>query len=48
VQGDENKAMFAKYFGHIKTANFAIAGDTTQGVLGACATAKARAFSRRP
>jgi lysophospholipase L1-like esterase len=33
VQGDENKLMFAKYFGHIKTANFAIAGDTTQGVL---------------
>ena len=33
VQGDENKQMFAKYFGHIKTANFAIAGDTTQGVL---------------
>ncbi len=33
VLNDENKAMFAKYFGHIKTANFAIAGDTTQGVL---------------
>jgi len=33
VQGDENKQMFAKHFGHIKTANFAIAGDTTQGVL---------------
>jgi lysophospholipase L1-like esterase len=33
VQGDDNKAMFEKYFGHIKTANFAIAGDTTQGVL---------------
>ena len=33
VQNDENKAMFQKYFGHIKTANFAIAGDTTQGVL---------------
>jgi lysophospholipase L1-like esterase len=33
VQGDENKAMFDKYFGGIKTANFAIAGDTTQGVL---------------
>lgn len=32
VQG-ENKAMFDKYFGHIRTANFAIAGDTTQGVL---------------
>jgi len=33
VQGDENKAMFDKYFGQIKTANFAVAGDTTQGVL---------------
>ena len=33
VQGDESKAVFDKYFGHIKTANFAIAGDTTQGVL---------------
>lgn len=33
VQGDDNKAMFDKYFGNIKTANFAIAGDTTQGVL---------------
>lgn len=33
VQGDANKAMFEKYFGGIKTANFAISGDTTQGVL---------------
>jgi lysophospholipase L1-like esterase len=33
VQGDENRAMFEKYFGGIRTANFAIAGDTTQGVL---------------
>jgi lysophospholipase L1-like esterase len=33
VQGDENKAMFDKYFGSIRTANFAIAGDMTQGVL---------------
>jgi lysophospholipase L1-like esterase len=33
VQGDANKAMFEKYFGNIKTANFAIAGDTTQGVV---------------
>lgn len=32
VQGD-NKAMFDKYFSHIRTANFAIADDTTQGVL---------------
>jgi lysophospholipase L1-like esterase len=33
VQGDANKAMFDKYFGSTQTANFAIAGDTTQGVL---------------
>ncbi|NQW04990.1 MAG: GDSL family lipase [Acidobacteria bacterium] len=33
VQGDDNTAMFEKYFGSIRTANFAIAGDTTQGVL---------------
>jgi hypothetical protein len=33
VQGDANKAIFDKYFGGIKTANFAIAGDATQGVL---------------
>jgi len=33
VQNDDNKAVFAKYFGAMKTANFAIAGDTTQGVL---------------
>jgi lysophospholipase L1-like esterase len=33
VQGDANKAMFEKYFGGYRTANWAIAGDTTQGVL---------------
>jgi beta-glucosidase len=33
VRGDENKAVFEKYFGQYRTANFAIAGDTTQGVL---------------
>ena len=33
VQGDANKAMFDTYFGGIRTANFAVAGDTTQGVL---------------
>ena len=33
VQGDANKAMFERHFGGIKTANFAVAGDTTQGVL---------------
>jgi lysophospholipase L1-like esterase len=33
VQNDANKAVFDKYFGGIRTANFAIAGDTTQGLL---------------
>jgi beta-glucosidase len=32
-QLEANKPVFDKYFGHIKTANFAVAGDTTQGVL---------------
>ena len=30
---DANKPMFDKYFSSIRTANFAVAGDTTQGVL---------------
>jgi lysophospholipase L1-like esterase len=33
VQNDANRAVFDKYFGSIRTANFAIAGDTTQGLL---------------
>jgi len=33
VQGDDNRKMFEKHFGNIRTANFAVAGDTTQGVL---------------
>jgi len=33
VQNDDNKKMFEKYFGGMRTANFAVAGDTTQGVL---------------
>jgi lysophospholipase L1-like esterase len=32
-QLEANKPVFDKYFGHIRTANFAVAGDTTQGVL---------------
>jgi lysophospholipase L1-like esterase len=32
-QTDANKAMFEKHFAGIRTANFAISGDTTQGVL---------------
>ena len=30
---EANKPVFDKYFGNTRTANFAIAGDTTQGVL---------------
>ena len=32
-QQDANRPMFDKYFGKLRTANFAVAGDTTQGVL---------------
>jgi lysophospholipase L1-like esterase len=30
---EANKPVFDKYFGALRTANFAVAGDTTQGVL---------------
>ena len=33
VQNDAQREVFEKYFGAIKTANFASSGDTTQGVL---------------
>jgi len=32
-QLDANKPVFDKFFGNLRTANFAVAGDTTQGVL---------------
>jgi lysophospholipase L1-like esterase len=32
-QQEANRPMFDKYFAKIRTANFAVAGDTTQGVL---------------
>lgn len=32
-QLDANKHVFDNYFGHLRTANFAVAGDTTHGVL---------------
>ena len=32
-QLDANRAVFEKYFGHLRTANFGVAGDTTQSVL---------------
>jgi lysophospholipase L1-like esterase len=44
VQGDANKAMFEKYFGGMRTANFAIAGDTTQGVLWGLANGEGQGF----
>jgi lysophospholipase L1-like esterase len=44
VQGPENQAMFDKYFGEMKTANFAIAGDTTQGVLWGLHNGEAQGF----
>jgi lysophospholipase L1-like esterase len=47
VQGDENKAVFQKYFGHIKTANFAVAGDTTQGVLWGLKNGEGQGFQPR-
>jgi lysophospholipase L1-like esterase len=37
--------MYAKYFGNIKTANFAIAGDTTQGVLWGLRNGEGQGFS---
>ena len=45
VQGPDNTAMFNKYFGNIKTANFAIAGDTTQGVLWGLKNGEGQGFS---
>jgi lysophospholipase L1-like esterase len=45
VQNEANKAMFEKYFGNIKTANFAVAGDTTQGVLWGLKNGEGQGFS---
>lgn len=44
VQGEANRAMFDKYFGGMRTANFAIAGDTTQGVLWGLANGEGQGF----
>jgi lysophospholipase L1-like esterase len=44
-QGEENKAMFDKYFGGMKTANFAVAGDTTQGLLWGLKNGEGQGFS---
>jgi lysophospholipase L1-like esterase len=45
VQNPANKAQFEKYFGQYKTANFAIAGDTTQGVLWGLKNGEGQGFS---
>jgi beta-glucosidase len=45
VQGEESKKMFDKYFGNMKTANFAIAGDTTQGLLWGLKNGEGQGFS---
>lgn len=45
VQGDANKEMFNKYFTGIKTANFAVAGDTTQGLLWGLKNGEGQGFS---
>ena len=44
VQTDENKQVFQKYFGSIRTANFGISGDTTQGVLWGLRNGEGRGF----
>jgi len=45
VQGEANKQVFDKYFGGMKTANFAIAGDTTQGNLWGLKNGEGQSFS---
>ena len=47
VLNDENKAMFDKYFANIRTANFAVAGDTTQGVLWGLRNGEGQGFQPR-
>jgi lysophospholipase L1-like esterase len=44
---DDNRAMFDRYFGNIKTANFAISGDTTQGVLWGLHNGEGQGFQPR-
>ena len=48
VQGDANKAMFDKHFAGIRTANFAISGDRTEGVLWGLRNGEGQGFNPRP
>jgi lysophospholipase L1-like esterase len=47
VQNEANTAVFEKYFGGIRTANFAVAGDTTQGVLWGLQNGEGQGFQPR-
>ncbi len=42
-----NKPVFDKYFGHLRTANFAVAGDTTHGVLWGLRNGEGQGFQPR-
>jgi lysophospholipase L1-like esterase len=42
---DANKPMYEKYFGSYKNANFAISGDTTQGLLWGLKNGEGQGFS---
>jgi lysophospholipase L1-like esterase len=44
---EANKPVFDKYFGNIRTANFAVAGDTTQGVLWGLHNGEGQGFQPR-
>jgi lysophospholipase L1-like esterase len=46
-QQEVNKPVFDKYFGNIRTADFAIAGDTTQGVLWGLRNGEGQGFQPR-
>jgi len=47
AQNDANKAVFEKYFGAYRTANFAISGDTTQGLLWGLKNGEGQGFQPR-
>jgi lysophospholipase L1-like esterase len=46
-QLDANKPVFDRYFGHLRTANFAVAGDMTHGVLWGLRNGEGQGFQPR-
>src|SRR5262245_42209307 len=46
-QQDANRSMYEKWFGKIRVANFAVAGDTTQGVLWGLRNGEGQGFQPR-